>query len=285
MPRTIGNPLSWSARFLGRSGARLVELTDHVRSERAEAPPVVNQIGLTDLSYALRKGVADFAAMRTDVIFLCLIYPMIGVAMISLALQTAFLPYLVPVATGFALVGPVASVGLFEMSRRREMGQGGGWGDALAVLRAPTIGAIAVLAVYLVALFVAWIVCAHVIYQLTFGAVEYQSATAFFRDVIGTPEGWAMIALGVPVGAAFALVALGISVVSFQLLLDRDVGVPVAVATSLRVMRANPATTLAWGLIVAVLLFLGSLPFFLGLIVVLPILGHASWHLYRRAIG
>ena len=112
-----------------------------------------------------------------------------------------------------------------------------------------------------------------------------ESIPQFLHDVFTTSQGWKLILYGNAAGLVFAIAALAVSVVSFPLLLDRDVGAAVAIMTSMRAIAANPVPMAAWGLIVAVLLFVGSLPFFAGLAVVMPILGHATWHLYRKVIG
>ena len=140
-------------------------------------------------------------------------------------------------------------------------------------------------ALMLVATFVIWLSAAHGIWSATLGPEPPASIGAFVGDVFGTPAGWTMIAVGMAVGGMFAVAVLGVSLVSFPLLLDRKVGLPVAVVTSFRVVTENPRVSAIWGAIVAGSLAVGSIPAFLGLIVVLPVLGHATWHLYRRAVA
>ena len=285
MVETIGNPLSWGAKAVGATGHYIADAADHVRSPRIDAPPKVRSIDMSDLRESLRLGFDDFAACRTDVMFLCVMYPLIGIAMAVFAFQANLVPYLFPMASGFALLGPIAGVALYELSRRREHGQSARWTDTFSLLSTSVVGPIVALGAYLVAIFLTWMVVAHLIFVSTMGGIAPTSTVGFISDVFSTSGGIAMIAIGIPVGAVFAVMVLMISVVSFPLLLDRDVGLPVAVITSIRVARKNPVTIGIWGLIIATALLLGSIPFFLGLIIVMPVLGHASWHLYRRAVG
>jgi len=249
-----------------------------------EVRPAVRRITAADLWDALRRGLADFEANRTDVIFLCVMYPAIGVVLSRLASGNGLLPMLFPLASGFALVGPFAAIGLNEMSRRRERGDEVRWVDALGVVRAPSIGAIALLGLFLIGLFLLWLLAAQLVYLATLGPKAPTSLGAFFTDVFTTPAGWAMIVLGVGVGFLFAVLVLAISVVSFPLLLDRNASIGTAVSTSLRAVAANPRVMALWGFIIAAGLVLGSIPLFVGLVVVLPILGHATWHLYRKVV-
>jgi uncharacterized membrane protein len=246
--------------------------------------PDVRTLTTEDLREALRRGLDDFAESRSDVVFLCLLYPLVGAALVWLAFDRAVLPLVFPVVSGFALLGPVAGVGLYEMSRRREQGHAIGWTDAFAVTRSPQFGAIVVLALALALVFLVWVLTAQGIYAATLGPEAPASLGAFVSDVLTTPAGWAMTVIGMGVGFLFAALVLTVSLVSFPMLLDRDVSLGTAVLTSIRVAAANPRTVAIWGGIIAGALVLGSLPVFLGLIVVLPVLGHATWHLYRRSV-
>jgi uncharacterized membrane protein len=250
----------------------------------AQARPQIRKIGLADLKDALARGLDDFLAMPSHAVFLCLIYPVVGFVIFRLVLGANVLPLLFPLAAGFALIGPLAALGLYEMSRRREQGLDVSWTHALDVFRSPSLGAIMALGLLLVAIFLTWIAVAQAIYVATFGYTPAASMPDFVRQVATTPAGWTLAIVGNGVGFLFAVVALTLTVVSFPLLLDRDVGAAVAILTSMRAVLANPVVMACWGLIVAVLLLIGSLPAFFGLAVVVPVLGHATWHLYRKVV-
>jgi uncharacterized membrane protein len=246
--------------------------------------PVIRRIAPSDLLHALRRGIEDFKAMPSHAVFLCVIYPLMGLFLIGMTIGTAMLPLAFPIGAGFALVGPFAAIGLYELSRRREAGLDSNSTHAFEVLHSPSLGAIVALGLLLMALFLIWLAVAQAIYIAFFGYHPPASIGQFANDVFTTRAGWGLIIVGTGIGFVFAAVALTMSAVSFPLLLDRDVGAAVALYTSIRVVIANPVTMALWGLIVAALLVVGSLPAFLGLPVVMPILGHATWHLYRHAV-
>jgi uncharacterized membrane protein len=249
------------------------------------AAPAIRRIGPADLFDALARGWEDFAAMPSHGIFLCIIYPALGIAIAGLTLGFATLPLLFPLAAGFALIGPVAALGLYELSRRREAGVRASASDAFEVLHSPSLGAIVALGALLMIIFFTWIATARAIYVANFGYGTPDSIAQFAHDVLFTQAGWTLILVGNFVGFLFAAVVLTIGVVSFPLLLDREVGAAVALLTSVRVVLANPLTMALWGLIVVALLVIGSLPLFIGLAVTLPLLGHATWHVYRKAVA
>ncbi|HSP24276.1 MAG TPA: DUF2189 domain-containing protein [Saliniramus sp.] len=191
---------------------------------------------------------------------------------------------LFPLVAGFALVGPVLATPFYEASRRRELGIEPSWREVLEIFSSPAIWSLAVLGILLMIIFIAWMVTAQAIYAWIYGARAPQEVFAFLTDVVTSYRGWSLILLGHAVGFLFAVAAFTISVVSFPLLVDRDVGAGVALRTSVDAVLANPGPMALWGLIVAVLLAVGSLPLLVGLTVVMPILGHSTWHLYRRAV-
>jgi uncharacterized membrane protein len=253
-------------------------------AQDSAAAPEIRTIGLPDLHDALRRGWEDFKAVPSHAIILCIIYPVLGIVLARTVHGYSVLPLLFPLAAGFALLGPFAALGLYELSSRRERGETATAWDALEVLRSPSFGAMLGLGVLLFALFVTWIALAQAIYVAAFGNAPAAEIPDFVERVLTTPQGWWLIIVGCGVGFLFALVALCISVVSFPLMLDRHAGAFEAMVTSLRAVAQNPVPMAAWGLIVALLLLLGTLPAFLGLAVVIPLLGHATWHLYRKVI-
>ena len=286
-PDHIRNPIEWGVDHI-RLAALAVGSLDHSlrgSDESRSAPlPAIRRIKAADLKDVLARGLSDFEAYRSDVVFLCLIYPIIGIALVWLTFGYQMLPLVFPLAFGFALVGPVAAVGLYEMSRRREQGVPTNWADAFGAIRSPGFGAILILGLLLLTILLLWLFAANGIYHITLGPEPPASLGAFIREVFTTAAGWKMIIFGLGVGTLFAFLVLAISVVSFPLLLDRDVGLDVAVWTSIRAVNANPGPMLLWGLIVAASLLIGSIPVFLGLVFILPVLGHATWHLYRKVV-
>ncbi|QDY71329.1 DUF2189 domain-containing protein [Qingshengfaniella alkalisoli] len=283
--KTIGNPLSWTASHVSATGSHLGEMAQSVGSDIERAPPEVKTLCMDDLRDALRLGYEDFKSFRSDVITICVLYPIIGICLAFLAFQGNLFHLIFPVISGFALVGPVAAVGMYEMSRRREADEPTSWFAVFDVIRSPSFGAILALGLWLFAIFVAWLFAANAIYAQTIGLRPPPSLGAFLFDTLSTGAGWWMIIAGTAVGFCFAVAVLMISFVSFPLLLDRKVGLPMAVVTSSKVVMRNPGPAAAWGLIVAASLLIGSIPALLGLIVALPVLGHATWHLYRKAVA
>ena len=260
MVETIGNPLSWGARLLGGVWHSAEDVADGMASD-TRVSPRVHRLEPADIGKALRMGLADLGRSRSDVLMLVIVYPLIGLALTALAFDQAMIPLIFPMVAGFALIGPLAG------------------------LRMRVMGPVMVLGVYMLAVYAIWIVVALEIYGATLGPAMPESMAGFVRDLFTTPAGWALIWIGCGVGFVFAALVLVTTMVSVPMLVDLPVGLPVAVAASLRVAAKNPLVVTGWGLTVAALLVIGSVPMFVGLVVVLPVLGHATWHLYRMAIS
>ena len=284
---TIRNPIEWSGAQIASAAhaANQIGNAVHHMQDTAHSPaPAVRRISGSDVWQSLREGFADFQAYRSDVIFLCATYALVGLVMARIAFGSELLPLLFPMASGFAIVGPLAAVGLYEMSRKREQGAEVGWANAFDVLKAPAIAGIAAMGAILIAVFLAWLAVAWIIFEMTLGPALPVTTAGFLHDVFLTGPGQIMIVVGMGVGFLFALLAMLLSVVSFPLLVDRDVGLDTAIKTSFRAVLANPGPMALWGLVVAASLLVGMLVVFVGLVVAVPVLGHATWHLYRKLV-
>ena len=206
--------------------------TLHVISDAGKNPayPVVRKIGFADLKDAVANGIDDFWAMPTHVIFLSIIYPLVGLFSARMTFGYDMMPILFPLAAGFALIGPFVAIGLYETSRRREQGLDVSWTDVFEVLRCPSADAIAALGLLLMIVFLIWLATAQWLYQSLslFGYGSPESIERFLSDIFTTTEGWTLIIVGNGIGFLFAVLVLTTSVVSFPLLLDRDVGAAVA---------------------------------------------------------
>jgi len=246
--------------------------------------PAIRKIHLSDLKDVLAAGSADFWHKPSHYLFLGLIYPIAGVLLAMWTSGQNALVLLYPLISGFALVGPIAAIGLYEISRRQEEHLDTSWRHAFDVLKSPALPSIIALGIMLFAIFYLWMTTAEALYQSIYGLSAPDSLWGFVNDVLTTQRGWTLIVAGNLIGLVFALIALCTTVIAFPLLLDRDVGAMVAVQTSVRAVMANPIPMLAWGLIVAIGVAIGTLAFLAGLALVVPILGHATWHLYRKVV-
>ncbi|WP_414472369.1 DUF2189 domain-containing protein [Microvirga sp. M2] len=261
-----------------------IGVVSHIQRDPVSEHLTIRRIGTSDLMDALRRGAEDFWAAPTHLFFICLLYPILGVFFAGLAFGNNMLPLLFPLMSGFALVGPLAAVGLYEISRERERGQDVSVSSVSNVFRSHSIGSIAALGVLLMVIFIAWLLTAQALYQSLFGWHAPDSVSDFLHEVFTTRDGWTLIIAGNALGFIFSAVVFSLSVISFPLLLDRDVGAIPAILTSFRAVAANPGPMIVWALIVALALVIGFIPLFVGLAVVLPILGHATWHLYRKVV-
>lgn len=246
--------------------------------------PAVRGIDAHDLSWAMAEGWRDFREKRGDLIFAGLLYPLIGLVTAAVSLNARLLPLFFPLVAGLSILGPAVASGFYELARRREEGEDASWPHFLDPLRGRSRTTLAVLTLGLGVLFLAWLAIAWAIYQATLGRLGPASASGFIHDLFATREGWTMILLGNLAGLAFAALTLVVSVVSFPLVVDKPVDAGTAMLTSLRAARRNPAAIAQWGLRIAVLLVLGAIPAFIGLAVVLPVLGYSTWHLYTRLV-
>lgn len=250
------------------------------------APPVpeVRRLGLADLRAALSGGWRDFTAAPAYGLFFASVYVAGGWLIVWALTAKGQMWWTLPAAAGFPILGPFIACGLYEVSRRREAGLPLSWGQVLGVILRQKDRQIPSIAAVIVVFFLFWNFLAHMIFALFLGLSTMTNITSSL-EVFLTPDGLLMLAVGTVVGAVFAAVLFALTVVSLPMLLARDVDFVTAMITSVSVVLNNPAVMLAWGGLIAVLLFAGMALWFLGLFVVLPVLGHATWHLYRRALA
>uniref|UniRef100_UPI003100DE7F DUF2189 domain-containing protein n=1 Tax=Neorhizobium sp. EC2-8 TaxID=3129230 RepID=UPI003100DE7F len=251
---------------------------------RKAAYPTVRRINVADVFTSLRQGFDDFWTKPSHYVFLCLIYPVAGVILAYWTSGANALPLLFPLMSGFALIGPIAALGLYEISRRRELGLDTSWQHALEIRHSPAVPAILAIGLMLAVIFILWLLTAQSLYVSLFGPGRPESLMIFANEVFATSRGWQLMLYGIAVGFLFALAVLCTTVIAFPLLLDRDTGAATAVYTSMKAFAVNPIEFMLWGLIVAVLLMVGFAMFFAGLAIVIPVLGHATWHLYRKVV-
>lgn len=244
----------------------------------------LRRIGVEDLHWSLREGLNDFLALRGDILFAGVIYPVLALIAAALALNADMIPLIFPMAAAFSLLGPVIAIGFYELARRREQGLDMGWPHFLDPLRGAARWQILALTAMLTLIAIAWMFVARAIYDATLGTLAPAGPAAFVEQLLGTAEGWRLIIFGNVAGLCFAIVTIAISLVSFPMLVDRPVHASDAVAASLRATARNPLMVARWGLYVAVILALACIPLFLGLAIALPVLGYASWHLYSRIV-
>ena len=255
-----------------------------MRGQTREAQIPVRTISDEDLKASLRQGLADFSDMRGDILLGGLIYTLVGIAAVVMTTNGPLMPYFVPVVAGVGLLGPIAAVGFYELARRRENGHHSNWSHFFDVIKRPAADDMGIVAGLLLLIFFVWLLAAGALYAALFGWATPTSVPQFLAMVFTTPRGWGLIVAGAVVGAAFGWVVLALSVASLPMLVDCDVSAADAVSTSWRAAHENKAELFRWGMVVTVLLILGSIPLFVGLAFVLPWLGYATWHLYTRLI-
>ena len=248
------------------------------------AGPAVRKIDTADLDWALAEGWRDFREKRGDLIFAGLLYPLIGLLTAAVVFNNRLVPLFFPLVAGLSILGPAVASGFYELARRRENGEDASWSHFLDPLRGRSRGGIGLLTLGLAMLFLLWVATAWGIYQATLAPLAPRGLDGFVQTLFGTRQGWAMILLGNAAGGLFAVATLVLTIVSFPLVVDKPVDAGTAILTSVRAVRENPTQVTHWGVRIALLLALGALPAFIGLAVILPVLGYATWHLYTRLV-
>ncbi len=256
-------------------------------SQHAQAGPIKPEVlilDMQDLRAALSAGWTDFRKAPMFGLFFAAVYVAGGWLIVYALTATGQIWWTLPAAAGFPILGPFIACGLYEVSRRLEEAEPLSWSAILGVIFRQKDRQIPSIAAVIVVFFLFWNFLAHMIFALFLGLQAMTNISTSF-DVFLTGNGLMMLAVGTLVGAGFAGVLFSLSVVSLPLLLDREIDFVTAMITSVSVVLTNPRVMLVWGLFIAALLFLGMAMWFLGLFIVLPVLGHATWHLYRRALA
>lgn len=245
--------------------------------------PVVRRISVADVAEALARGLRDFQAVPFYGLFFGSLYAAGGI-LIVLSVTAFGMSYLAyPLSAGFTLLGPFVAIGLYEVSRRREAGQPLSFRRIWRTMKSR--GEIGWMAFVRFFIFVFWMYQARLLVALFLGLnASFPSFHQFMVQIVTTNEGLLFLLVGNLMGAALALILFALTVVSFPLLLERDVDFVTAMITSVRAVVASPGPMIGWAVVIVVLLVLSALPFFLGLLLTLPVLGHATWHLYRRIV-
>lgn len=258
-------------------------MSEQAAPQGVRKDPVVRRITRVDIAEALGAGLRDFQAKPFFGLFFGTLYAAGGIAILLsvTALDMTYLAY--PLASGFALIGPFVAVGLYEVSRRRENGAPITFGTLWKAVRARSeVGWMAFVTLFI---FIIWMYQVRLLMALSFGLnASFSTLPQFLTAILTTREGLFFLGIGNMIGAALSLILFSLTVVSFPLLLDRDVDFVTAMITSVRSVVMSPGPMIGWAFVVVILMMISALPFFLGLIVTLPILGHATWHLYRRLV-
>ena len=253
-------------------------------SVSGKVDPVVRRITTADIAEALTQGLRDFQAKPLYGLAFGAVYVLGGITILMCltAFGMVYLAY--PLAAGFALIGPFVAIGLYEVSRRREMKEPISFGAIWsAITSRAEIGWMAFVTLFF---FVIWMYQVRLLIALLLGLnASFSSMREFLTVVLTTNEGLLFLAIGNLDGAALSLILFSLTVVSFPLLLEREVDFVTAMVTSVRAVVASPGPMIGWAAIIVVLLIVSALPYFLGLLVTVPVLGHTTWHLYRRIVA
>ena len=246
--------------------------------------PGIRRISVADVFDAPSEGYADFREKPSHYAFVALIYPLAGAIMIAWSAGAELLPMVYPLLTGFALLGPLLALGLMEISRRRERGEDASWAQVPALLTSPSLPSLLMMSIGLLLIFMVWLFLARGLYDTMISDDLAPGVFNFLSGIFDHPNAVPFLIWSNGLGFLLAVVALVVSIVAFPLLLDRDVGAVTAVSTSIRASFANPVPVALWGLLVAGLLAVGMATLMVGLVVIVPVLGHATWHLYRKLV-
>lgn len=260
------------------------QATGHVPAGGATAMPGVNAMTADDLRACLALGWADFKAAPQFGLFFGAIYAVGGLLIVQSLLVWNMSWLIYPLMIGFPLIGPFAAVGLYEVSRRRIAGEPLEWSGILGIVRQQSKRELSWMAFVMLFVFWVWMYQVRLLIALVLGRMSFGGLDGFLEVVFTTPQGWLFLALGHIIGAGLSLVMFSLTVTSIPMLMERKIDFVTAMVTSVRTVLASPVMMIGWGIIVTLAVIAAMVPAFLGLLVVLPVLGHTTWHIYKRAI-
>ena len=244
----------------------------------------IRKIGLPDLWQSLREGYADFGAKPSSIPLIILFYSLFALVFTLFAFGEELRYLAFPIVAGFTFIGPLVAMVFFELSRRRERGQDLRWRKAFRFIHTSSFAPILAMSLLMMVLYVAWLFMAEMIFFSLFESTMPTSMSDFINQLFTTRHGGALIFYGNFVGFLFAFAAMALSVIAFPLALDKPVTSITAISVSIKAFTSNFYVLAVWGVIVVALLAIGTALFMIGLALTLPILGHATWHLYRKIV-
>ncbi|MEM9574322.1 MAG: DUF2189 domain-containing protein [Pseudomonadota bacterium] len=258
---------------------------ENLTEESGYKMPEVNILTANDLRAALSSGFADFRRAPLFGLFFAAFYVLGGLLIVQSLFVRDQSWMIYPVAIGFPIVGPFAAVGLYEVSRRLQSGIALNWSEILGVVRNQSSKELSWMAFVVLFVFWVWMYQVRLLIAIVLGRMSFSGLDGFLEVVLYTQQGWIFLAIGHVVGAVLSLILFSITVVSIPLLLDRELDFITAMITSVKAVFASPMVMLGWGIIVTLSIIAAMIPAFLGLFLVLPILGHTTWHIYQKAVA
>ena len=260
------------------------DMNDKAVPEDEYIMPEVNALSIADLKICLAKGLSDFKRAPMFGLFFGGIFAFGGILIVQsfYVWDKGWMIY--PMIVGFPLIGPFIAVGLYEVSRRLEQGEPLLWNEILSVISLQKGRQIPYMAFVMLFIFWVWMYQIRLLIAIILGRMSFSSWDSFINIITTTPEGWTFVIVGHIVGACFALLLFSVTVVSIPLIMDRDIDFVTGMITSVKTVMKSPIVLICWGIFIAATLFISAVPLFLGLLISLPVLGHTSWHIYKRAV-
>jgi len=269
---------------LGKNQKKNGDHMTHATHAEASSPPILKKVTFADIGAALRAGISDFRRAPAFGLFFSALM-VIGGNLISLELAVQGREYwVIPLALGFPLLAPFLAVGLYEVSRRLETGEPLEWPAILGVVVDQRHRQIPSMAMMMIMFFMFWVFLAHLVFAIFMGLQPMTNIITNWQDTLFTRNGLTMLAVGTLIGAVLAFMLFALTAVSLPMLLDREIDFITAMINSFKLVEQNLVPMLGWGLLISVAVLVAMLPYFLGLFLVLPVVAHATWHLYRRAV-